>query len=228
MWVSRCPILRNRHAAPEAPGDLVPHPARGHAPLEVAFELPWQEGGAPEDWIFVPGDGSPPLRGGGGEGPPHTYRAAGLYEAVFTWSLPGWEVEGRVAARVDVLPPDAPPYAGFRVLTLDPRVGEPVRFTSQAWDPDGLLVSWVWSFGDGGSAAGPDALHEYAAPGPHVVRLAVTDDAGQLATAEGLLEVGPSLGPLGVTVSGPGVPLLAAAVVVLVLRARGVRRPGRK
>ena len=51
---------------------------------------------------------------------------------------------------------------------------------SGSHDPDGTVVRYDWSFGDGTSAAnaGPTPNHIYAAPGSYTVTLTVTDDAG--------------------------------------------------
>jgi len=43
-------------------------------------------------------------------------------------------------------------------------------------DPDGTIVSWAWSFGDGGSSALANPIHTYLAPGTYIVTLTVTDD----------------------------------------------------
>jgi PKD repeat protein len=49
---------------------------------------------------------------------------------------------------------------------------------SGSWDPDGSVVSYGWSFGDGGSGGGVSASHVYAVGGPVTVTLTVTDDQG--------------------------------------------------
>lgn len=39
----------------------------------------------------------------------------------------------------------------------------------------GEITAWTWSFGDGGSTAGPNVSHTYAQPGTYTVTLTVTD-----------------------------------------------------
>jgi PKD repeat protein len=51
-----------------------------------------------------------------------------------------------------------------------------------ATDPDGQLVSWAWTFGDGTTGTGRTAAHTYAAGGTYQVTLVVTDDRGATAT----------------------------------------------
>jgi len=54
---------------------------------------------------------------------------------------------------------------------------------SGSYDPDGAIVQYQWSFGDGGSAHGVVAEHRYAEPGEYRVQLTVTDDAGNTRAA---------------------------------------------
>lgn len=50
-------------------------------------------------------------------------------------------------------------------------------------DSDGSIVSYSWDFGDGATASGSTASHDYAADGSYTVSLTVTDDAGATDTA---------------------------------------------
>jgi PKD domain len=49
---------------------------------------------------------------------------------------------------------------------------------SAAWDPDGSIARYAWSFGDGARGAGRVARHVFARAGRYDVRLTVTDDEG--------------------------------------------------
>ncbi|MGD8395931.1 MAG: PKD domain-containing protein [Candidatus Eiseniibacteriota bacterium] len=56
-------------------------------------------------------------------------------------------------------------------------VGMSVTFDgSGSYDPDGYIISYFWTFGEGGSASGPVVEHAYANPGFYTVKLFVTDD----------------------------------------------------
>jgi PKD repeat protein len=71
------------------------------------------------------------------------------------------------------------PVAEFSVSPAKPTVGETVYFNSSlSSDPDGMIISWSWNFGDGVTASGPDASHIYAVAGTYTVTLKVIDDSG--------------------------------------------------
>jgi PKD repeat protein len=78
-------------------------------------------------------------------------------------------------------------------------------------DPDGSIVGYSWSFGDGTtSAAGPTASHSYSAPGSYTVTLTVTDSSGLQSTTSHQITVdelptasftGPASGVAGAAVT---------------------------
>ena len=47
-----------------------------------------------------------------------------------------------------------------------------------SYDPDGTIVSYEWSFGDGGTGTGSTPSHAYASTGTYTVNLTVTDNEG--------------------------------------------------
>jgi len=49
---------------------------------------------------------------------------------------------------------------------------------SASSDPEGVIVSYDWDFGDGGHATGVTATHAYATSGTYTVNLTVTNDIG--------------------------------------------------
>jgi len=57
--------------------------------------------------------------------------------------------------------------------------GDTIRFDgSSSTDPDGTIVGWGWSFGDGTTGSTPTPSHVYARPGTYTVTLTTTDDSG--------------------------------------------------
>ncbi|MFI5028555.1 MAG: PKD domain-containing protein [Solirubrobacterales bacterium] len=74
---------------------------------------------------------------------------------------------------------DHSPLASFSAPVFRP--GVPSAFDASASsDPDGAIARYDWTFGDGGSAAGGDAMtrHAYRKAGDYKVTLPLTDDEG--------------------------------------------------
>jgi PKD repeat protein len=127
-------------------------------------------------WDF--GDGST----SSAANPSHSYVAAGTYTVTLTVTdNSGDSVSDSTSAVIDAVvvnsPPSADangPYSGF--------VGDSIAFDgSGSTDPDGVIVSYDWDFGDGSTAAdaGPAPAHIFAAAGEYTITLTVTDDAGE-------------------------------------------------
>jgi PKD domain len=69
------------------------------------------------------------------------------------------------------------------VRAARPSTGRPVTFTgSPSHDPDDAIVSYLWHFGGGRSAAGRTVAHTFARPGSYRVWLTVRDSFGTTAT----------------------------------------------
>ena len=54
--------------------------------------------------------------------------------------------------------------------------------TSGIYDPDGVIVSYQWDFGDGTTGVGENPVHTYHFPGTYTVTLTVIDNAGNTVT----------------------------------------------
>lgn len=88
------------------------------------------------------------------------------------------------------------PASDFSYTPSSPSVTDPVSFdATQSNDPDGVIVSYDWEFGDGSTGTGETATHTYSTPDVHTVNLTVTDDNGatetfsQTVTVSGTLPV---------------------------------------
>lgn len=82
-------------------------------------------------------------------------------------------------AALGVIPEHAAPIAKAQANATLARLGEPVRFTSEgSSDPQGLPLTYAWSFGDGGAAEGASVEHVFLAAGEFPARLTVTNAAG--------------------------------------------------
>jgi PKD repeat protein len=72
-------------------------------------------------------------------------------------------------------------------------------------DDGGPISNYAWTFGDGGTATGPQPMHTYAAQGSFTATLTVTDAQGLTGSATKVIVVGgPNRSPLAVAGSTPG------------------------
>ena len=73
---------------------------------------------------------------------------------------------------------EEPPIAEI-VKPLKSMVNQTITFdASSSYDPDGVIVSYVWDFGDGEVGSGISTVHIYKNPGVYTVTLIVTDNNG--------------------------------------------------
>ncbi len=76
-------------------------------------------------------------------------------------------------------PGSVSPVAAISASTLRGTAPLAVSFSGAgSADPDGSLVAYDWSFGDGASASGVTASHVFSSPGSYSTQLRVTDNAG--------------------------------------------------
>jgi len=67
---------------------------------------------------------------------------------------------------------------------------EQVTFTANATDPDGVIASVSWSFGDGTSAAGESVAHTFPDDGTYTVTMTVLDDDQGMTSCSQAVEIG--------------------------------------
>ena len=79
---------------------------------------------------------------------------------------------------IEICPPNIPPTADFTYCPLCPTNLQVTQFTDLSTDTDGMIVSWSWCFGDGGTSALPNPSHQFVNAGTYHVTLTVTDDDG--------------------------------------------------
>jgi hypothetical protein len=87
-----------------------------------------------------------------------------------------------------------------------PRVGEGVRFSVEANDPNGDPLEFAWTFGDGTSASGASVVHTYAAAGMFSATVSITD--GRTGLREATLDLTVSADS---DTDGDGIPNLSDA-----------------
>ena len=161
---------------PVATASVRAMPSAGAAPLMVSFA----GGGVDPDgdpfvtfnWSF--GDGT----NGSGANVDHIYTTPGTYLAVLTSISSGGE-SSTATVRIEVLDvPNEPPAV---VVSATPSTGEAplvVVFEGVARDPDGVVVAYLWDFGDGETGSGQLVEHVFIDPGAYGVLLTAIDDMG--------------------------------------------------
>ncbi|MCX6092179.1 MAG: PKD domain-containing protein [Candidatus Bipolaricaulota bacterium] len=132
------------------------------------------------EWDF--GDGS---RSVGAE-IAHTYTRGGTFTATLTVTD---RRGGTASASVEIVvrASNALPVAAFSVYPSPAYTGQGIQFGAGAsYDPDGEIVSYAWSYGDGTSGSGRLTTHQYSLQGTYHVVLTVRDNDGgeRTATAE--------------------------------------------
>jgi len=70
------------------------------------------------------------------------------------------------------------PVSNFTITPEFPNHLDDVAFHSTAYDEDGEIVSWFWTFGDSNNSSEANPIHNYELPGLKGVRLTVTDEHG--------------------------------------------------
>jgi len=106
-----------------------------------------------------------------------------------------------------------PPVGSFQ-LPANASVNHSIVFdASGCYDPDGMILSYLWDFGDGVTGNGSLLIHTYASPGQYNVTLTVTDNAGMTSTVSRLVTIAESPG----TPTGQGISLLKPNELLMVL-----------
>lgn len=86
---------------------------------------------------------------------------------------------------------NAQPVSLATIVGCQTNPGPPtVQFNAgSSFDPDGDVVAFHWTFGDGGSAEGPVVTHVYPQFGQYSLDLTVTDNLGGTTTSNTLIDV---------------------------------------
>ncbi len=121
------------------------------------------------EWDF--GDGTR----GQGEAVEHTFEKSGDYVVTLTVTTDSGtdcnQTSGKKRVRINAPPVaeagDAQLVGVYQVVTFD---------GSSSTDPDGVLSSYRWDFGDGHTDTGVQPTHQYEKPGQYEVVLTVTDN----------------------------------------------------
>jgi PKD repeat protein len=105
----------------------------------------------------------------------HGFSRPAVYSVTLTVTdNDGGEGRSSVLVTIDNRPPVAVVPPNFSVPTFEDRVFD----ASAAYDLDGVIQTYTWDFGDGGTGTGRSVKHAYATQGAKTVTLTVRDDYG--------------------------------------------------
>ena len=119
----------------------------------------------------------------------HTYSASQTFVVTLTVT----DVRGGMSSQSQALKVGFAPVALFTLSPSHPVAGEDIQFdASTSYDPDGTILSYAWSFGDGTSASNIVVFpRAYSSPGAYLVELVVTDDSGITSSVSHTIDVVP-------------------------------------
>ncbi|NIN33953.1 MAG: PKD domain-containing protein, partial [Gammaproteobacteria bacterium] len=106
----------------------------------------------------------------------HSYLEEGNYTVTLTVTDDDGETGTATALKVVL---NRPPIPSFTESAVTVYTSESIVFNAFAsYDPDGVIVSYLWDFGDGSNGTGVVVSHAYVDDGNYAVTLTVTDDDG--------------------------------------------------
>ncbi len=159
----------------EAPTPHLSAPSMVSVGQEVALDASGSiSSGEPiTSWQWDFGDGT----SAEGERVTHRYDRPGRYTLALTVRMNSKAACNATTTRA-VLTVNAPPIAnaGDDLIVAE---GDAVEFNgTESKDPDGVITSWQWDFGDGAAGSGARAQHTYTKAGRYKATLRVRDDSG--------------------------------------------------
>ena len=84
-------------------------------------------------------------------------------------------------------PPNLPPIAMINANPKNAPTNTPISFSSAgSYDPEGVTVTYAWTFGDGGSSTTANPTHSFSTNGSFNVRLDVSDGVNTTTTNVGI------------------------------------------
>jgi hypothetical protein len=70
------------------------------------------------------------------------------------------------------------PVTSFSITPVNPTTKDTIHFNDTSYTPDGTIITWLWTFGDGNSSTSRNPIHSYSQSGQYLVSLQVTNTDG--------------------------------------------------
>ncbi len=129
---------------------------------------------------------------------PYTYswNITASDNGVHSWTSRAYDAAGNtgtsspVTLTVNISLSNRPPTSSFVFSPTSPRPRQKITFNaSSSFDPDGSVISYFWSFGDGKTASGKVTTKSYTMAGNYTAMLTVTDNRGANGTSAKIVAV---------------------------------------
>ena len=113
-----------------------------------------------------------------------------------------------IPVTLTVTPMNQPPVASASASQENGTAHLTVAFTGSGEDSDGVITSYEWTFGDGGSSTLQNPGHTYERPDTYTATLTVTDDCGVTGSDNVTVTISPTLAtPPNITSFTPTSPM---------------------
>ncbi|MEA1908209.1 MAG: C1 family peptidase [Euryarchaeota archaeon] len=113
-----------------------------------------------------------------------------------------------IPVALSVTPANQPPVASASASPENGTTHLTVAFTGSGEDHDGVIISYEWAFGDGGSSTLQNPGHTYDSPDTYTATLTVTDDCGVTGSDNVTIIISPTLStPPNITSLTPSSPV---------------------
>jgi PKD repeat protein len=181
VTVSDPEVLPNQPPVPI----LSASPQSGPSPLNVLFDSTdsTDTDGSIIDYSWDFGDGS----SSNGIFVNYTYTAIGTFTGKLTVIDDGG-ASASAETTLSVSASDPLNVLPLAVINASPLTGAPPLTTTfsgaGSTDPDGVILTYNWDFGDGSVASGVEVSHPYSTAGTYIATLTVTDDMGDTGQAK--------------------------------------------
>ena len=188
-WYARAAFLRPTPGAPNVPPTAAFTSSCTDATCTFDASGSSDSDGSITSYTWTFGDGETAASAA----PTHIYSTSGTYDVTLTVTDDQGDSTS-VTHQVTASSVNVPPTATFTSscaslsCTFD---------ASASSDPDGEIMAWDWTFGDGETASEPTPSHTYASPGSYSVTLSVLDSAGAVRTMTQQVTVSQSAATIG-------------------------------